>query len=282
MSGFVKKLLPSWHPEEWQAEQTIGVPDSIDDFIKKRIPTLTGMATFNYWSDPFMVFPVPGTDNNLNPSPWQNTHAADLYYPNDAPGGVIQMTPNVGSGGMVVSPDRSYNFGTAFTFVGALNVAAPVGLYMFARFRVRTTGVNPIYHGWDNLHHSFVIGMVDPTNLAVAGVGSGQGEGKFGAVAGNAGGANLTNFVDANPAIAPGASLDVWHDMELYTRANKWWVRIDEGAAEVDASAMFTAPPGGLTPGWLMPYAQTLNDDLLVDGCAIDIDHFACAAQSNR
>jgi hypothetical protein len=259
-----------------------GGGSSLDAVIQSRITQLTGMQGFSFWSDPFLYYPVPGVDNNLNPSPFQNLHAADLYYPNNAPGGVIQVVNNVGFGGMLISPDRSGLPTPAWTFVGALNVANPVGLYMFARFRVVTTGVNPIYGGWSNADDSFAIGMIDPTNLGVFAVGSGQGQGAFGAVAGNVTGATLTKFVNASPAISPAASLDVWHDLELYTRDGKWWVRFDQGDTEVDCSAMFTAPPGGIVPHLGMPFCWVMSRTLLSGLPAVDIDHVAYAAQANR
>lgn len=236
----------------------------LDDAIKSRVVALTGMQQFSYWSDPFME--IGGRPGSL----WLDLHPVDLHQVNTAPGGIMQVTGNVGYGAAYIDPAAAYPFAiptNASSFFGP--VSAAQGIYMFFRFRVLPDPGSGGPGGW-NAFCSFIFGFVDATSLRVAGIGVHFGETSFfGAVGGDVTSASSTVGINSTVPF----DFNVWHNAEIFTKGGKWWVKIDDTAA-IDVSALF----GGVGLDHGLPLMQAMGTTL---SPAIDVDHAAYAAAAN-
>ena len=222
-----------------------------------RAESLTGTSGLEIFEDHFVV--VPGTRGSY----WRDLHATDVHIVNDVPGGVVQIASNTGYGAVVVDPYDGYPAIPADgpSFIGNVSAANP--FYMAVRFQLAPEPGGGGPGGWDESHCSFVIGLVDPNNLKVIGIGLDVGAGFFSAVNGQL---NTVNNLDGLPSLVA-RDLDVWHWAELYTTptSSKWWLKIDDGVP-IDVTALF---PDGAVLG--TPVIQIMTDDVLQP--AVNVDH---------
>lgn len=229
----------------------------LDTVLKSRAVSLTGMPTqHSFWSDTFLQ--RPGAAGSL----WTQYRVTSVSL-NDTPGGVVRLQANGGAGGALIDPLGAYpSEVTPGSWIGQVNANHP--FYMFFRARAYS-GV--AIDGTAAL----VMGLVDPANGAVIGVGSSFGNDTFwGAVGGSIAGNSGTVGLPSKVAIDVG----VFHDFELFTRLGHYWCKIDDGVA-FDVGAIM---PGSLLNG--TPVIMCVSNG--VPQPALEVDHCAFAVPANR
>jgi hypothetical protein len=235
---------------------------SIERIIETRGQQLTGIAGMAFWHEPFVV--PPGTRGSY----WRDMHGTDTRILDAYPGGVCEIFANAGYGVVVVDPHDAYPFITppgGPSIVGVIDAAEP--FYMFTRFFLGSDPGSGGAGGWQEGQCAFVIGVVDPTTLAVVGMGIAiDADSFFGAVGGDVNNPTSTTGI----ASTVPRDFDTWHVMELYTTGGKFWLKVDDGTP-LDVSALF---PGSAVRG--TPFVQVIAAD--VTQPAIAVDHIAYGA----